>query len=209
MKIIKKIIPVMSLTLLPVDSFAAPVSNDNFFAISAYLGGRISDDLTDTETGEKAKISDDVSQALALSWYYGRNTEGELLFSNSKQNFKISSEGSDVDTDLYINYLHFGGRVNFVDSSPFSTSIGLGIGATFFVPDESQYDTEIVFSGNITGGVRYEINKQWALKGDLRFYGSVLKNNSTLFCSDNQCLIQLDGELYVQTEFMAGIEYKF
>jgi hypothetical protein len=112
-------------------------------------------------------------------------------------------------TDVYISYLHFGGRVNFVNDSPLSTSLGLGIGATFFTPDSSQYDNDISLSGNITGGVKYKLNQHWAVKADLRLYGTVLNNNSSLFCSNNSCLIELDGEVYVQTELMAGVEYKF
>lgn len=204
---IKRILSSLVLITIPLSSTAAPKPIDDFIAISAYLGGRYSEDMKDNESGEKANISNDFSQALALSWYYDRNREGELFYSQSKQNFSISEQ--DISTDLYISYLHFGGRVNFVNDSPFSTSLGLGIGATFFIPDESQYDNEIALSGNITGGVRYELNNQWALKADLRFYGTLLNNSSSLFCSNNQCLIELSGDVYVQTEVMAGVEYKF
>ena len=204
---IKQILSSLVLLTIPLSSIAAPKPIDDFIAISTYLGGRYSEDLKDGETGEKANISNDFSQALALSWYYDRNREGELFYSQSKQNFSVSEQ--DISTDLYISYLHFGGRINFVNDSPFSTSLGLGIGATFFIPDESQYDNEIAFSGNITGGVRYELNKQWALKADLRFYGTLLNSSSSLFCSNNQCLIELSGDVYVQTELMAGVEYKF
>lgn len=212
MKLIKHSIAAITIATLPLCSFATPVPIDDFFAVSAYLGGRYSDDLKIEDSPEKAEISNDFAQALALSWYYGRNTEGELLFSNSKQNFSLSDDkdsAKNTNTDLYISYLHFGGRVNFVNETPFSTSLGLGIGATFLVPDDNQYDNDIAFSGNITGGLRYELNKQWALKADLRFYGTVLQNGSSLFCGDGGCLIKLDGEVYVQTELMAGLEYKF
>ncbi|PKG38702.1 outer membrane beta-barrel protein [Psychromonas sp. Urea-02u-13] len=212
MKNIKQVISVISLATLPLSSFATPVPVDDFIAISAYLGERFSDDLKDTETGQKADIDNNFAQALALSWYYGSNTEGELFYSNSKHDFSMSgSNPSDknVSTDIYISYLHFGGRVNFVNETPFSTSIGLGIGATFFVPDDNQYDNDVALSGSITGGVRYELNDQWALKADLRVYGTVLKNDSSLFCGDNECLVKLDGEVYVQTDLMAGVEYKF
>lgn len=205
----KKVITALSLATIPFTSFATPVPVDDFVAVSAYLGGRYSDDLKDTETGQKAEIGNNFAQALALSWYYGRNTEGELFYSNSKQDFTMSGDDKNVSTDIYISYLHFGGRVNFVNSSPFSTSLGLGVGATFFVPDESKYDNDIALSGSITGGMRYELSDQLALKADLRVYGTVLQNDSSLFCSDNQCLVKLDGEVYVQTELMAGVEYKF
>jgi len=208
----KKIITALSLVTIPFSSFATPVPVDDFIAVSAYLGERFSDDLKDTESGQKAKIGNNFAQALALSWYYGRNTEGELFYSNSKQDFTMSStatDGKNASTDIYISYLHFGGRVNFVNNSPFSTSLGLGVGATFFVPDESEYDNDVALSGSITGGMRYELSDQLALKADLRVYGTVLQNDSSLFCSDNQCLVKLDGEIYVQTELMAGVEFKF
>ncbi|WP_022942082.1 outer membrane beta-barrel protein [Psychromonas hadalis] len=207
MKKMKKILAIITLSSLPLSSFATPVPVDDFVAISVYLGGRYSEDLTDSDTGQSAEISNNFAQALALSWYYGRNTEGELLYSNSKQDFTMSDKN--ISTKIYISYLHFGGRVNFVNESPFSTSIGLGIGATFFVPDESQYDNDMALSGNITGGMRYELSDQWALKADLRVFGTVLQNDSSLFCGNNQCLVNLDGEVYVQTELMAGVEYKF
>ena len=207
MRNIKQVIVAISLATLPLSSLAVPV--DDFIAISAYLGERFSNELKDTETGQKADLTNNFAQALALSWYYGRNTEGELFYSNSKHDFNMSGDTKNVSTDIYISYLHFGGRVNFVNETPFSTSLGLGIGATFFVPDDNQYDNDVALSGSITGGLRYELNDQWALKADLRVYGTVLQNDSSLFCSDNQCLVKLDGEVYVQTDLMAGIEYKF
>lgn len=203
----KKLLSVICLSALPLSSFATPVSINDYVAVSAYIGPRITDDLKDSETGESAKISNEAAGAVALSWYYSRNKEGELLFSTSKMNVKLAER--DISTDIYVSYLHFGGRVLFTDNSPFSTSLGLGVGATFFAPDENRYDNEIALSGNITGGIRYELNKQWALRGDLRVYGTVLNSSRTMLCADGQCLINLSGEVYVQTDIMAGIEYKF
>jgi len=203
----KHILAAITLSTISLTSLATPTPVNEFIALSAYLGGRYSEQLKDSETGNKADVGNNFSQALALSWHYDRNKEGELLYSNSKQDLSIS--GKDINTDIYISYLHFGGRINFVNGSRFSTSFGLGVGATFFIPDESQYDNDVALSGNITGGLRYALNKQWALKADLRVYGTVLNNDSSLLCSNNSCLIELDGDIYVQTELMAGIEYKF
>ncbi len=76
-----------------------------------------------------------------------------------------------VSIGIYISHLHFDGRVNFVNSSPFSTSLGLNVGAVFIVPD----DSNVTLSGNITSGMRYELSEQWALKADLRVYGTILQ----------------------------------
>lgn len=203
----KRILATICLSTLPLSSFATPVNVNEYVAVSAFLGPRISDDLKDSATGETAKISNEMAGALALSWYYSRNKEGELLFSSSKLN--VSLPERDISTDMYVSYLHFGGRVLFTNETAFSTSLGLGVGATFFSPDDSQYDNEIALSGNITGGVRYELNEQLALRGDLRVYGTLLNSSSTMLCGDGECLINLSGEVYVQTEIMAGVEFKF
>jgi len=200
----QKIVTALTLTSLSLSSFAAPLSTDEI-AISAYIGGRYSDDLTDRTTTQEADFDDSFSQALALSWYYEKDAEGELLYSRANQTIRIN----DFATSLNISYLQFGGKLIFANNTPFSTSFGVGIGATFFIPDDSQYENEIAFSGNMNIGARYQLNPQWALKTDLRIYGTVMDSNSELLCTDNRCLIDVDGELYLQTELQAGIEYRF
>lgn len=176
--------------------------------ITGSLGYRYSDDLSDAD-GQKIDLSSDFSQSIALGWAYERNSEGELLFSNSRQNLTIESDtGSDVNVGVNMQYLHVGGRLLFTDNSPFSTSIGLGVGGTFFNPSNG-YDSELKFSGNISGGIRYQLNQNFALRGDLRVFGTVLSSDSNYLCIDGNCLIDLNGNMYVQTELMAGLEYKF
>jgi len=121
----------------------------------------------------------------------------------------VSGHTKNAETDIYISYLHFGGRINFTNETPLSSSLGLGVGSTFFISKNSQYDNDIALSGSVSWGLRYELSDQWAVKADLRIYGTVLQNNSALLCSNNQCLVKLDGEVYVQTDLMVGIEYKF
>ena len=206
-KLIQAIL-LMLLSSLPLVSVAGGIPLDDYIAVSAFMGGRTSENFKDTETGKTAKVSSNLSQALAFSWHYERGKEGELLFSNAKHNVKMVGEQNN-STDIYFSYIQFGGRVLFTGNSPFSSSFGLGIGATFLSPDDSRYDNEIAFSGNMTGGVRYELTQQWALRSDLRVYGTVLNSDSTLFCGDGQCMITVNGDIYVQTELMVGIEYKF
>lgn len=204
-------IAAFTLLSLPFCSYAASPPNNEYVAVSAYLGSRISNDLN-TETGQYAKISNDSAQAIAVNWYFAHNQETELFFSNSKHTLSLTSE-TDTETasaDIYFSYLHFGGKLLFGDQGPFSTSIGLGIGGTFFIPVESQYDNEIALSGNINAGLRYELNPKWALRGDIRLYGTVLNSNNAYFCSsEGGCLVKFQGDVYVETELMAGIEYKF
>ena len=195
-----------SSAILADDSFTKPFNNKDYVSISVFLGSRINEDMKDQISGEKVKFSSELTQAIALAWEYDRNAEGELLFSNSKQ--RMSKQEGDKQ-DVYVQYLHFGGKLIFTNNSPFSTSLGLGLGGTYFNPAGGDLDSELAFSGNITGGIRYQINSQVALRGDLRFYGTLLNSNSTLFCGNHSCLLTVNGDVYVQTELMAGIEFKF
>lgn len=201
------VLSTFSFTALADNTTTPTPYNDDYITISGFLGSRISEDINLTEGGY-AELSSELTEAIAIGWKYDRTSEGELLFSNSKQSLSLKNV-DDAGMDVYVQYLHFGGKILFKDNSAFSTSIGLGIGATAFNPSGSQYSTEYVFSGNLTGGMRYQLNEKFALRGDLRVYGSLLNSESNLFCGNNQCLLTVDGEVYVQTELMAGIEYKF
>lgn len=200
------LVSVFSNVTLANETVTPPKLNNDYLIISTFLGSRINEDMKDQISGEKVTFSSELTQAIAIGWTYALNEEGELLFSNSKQ--RMSKQGGNKQ-DVYVQYLHFGGKLLFTNSSPFSTSLGLGIGGTYFNPSGSHLDSDLAFSGNITGGIRYQINSQLALRGDLRFYGTLLNSNSTLFCDDNACLLTVDGDVYVQTELMAGIEFKF
>lgn len=197
------------LMLLSSSSFICSAATpDNYVAVAASIGGRLGGNLEDATPEQTTSISDDFAQSLAIYWYHSPQKETELLFSNSKQHLKTSGT-TNIATDIYIDYLHFGGRVLFVNDTPFSGSIGLGIGATFLMPEKSSYDNELAFSGNISGGIRYELTKQWALRSDLRFYGTVLNSKNSLLCNSGQCLVKFSGEFYLQTEITTGLEYKF
>ena len=202
-----KLIPLLIISTYSVFGYATTNANDPFIAVSAYLGGRYSDDLNDSRKDQSATVSSDFAQALAVSWFYNRNTEGELLYSRSEHSVNTSGDTHIENAKLQIHYLQFGGRVWFTNDTPFATSLGLGIGASLF--DAKDYGSDVYFSGNITGGMRYKLNDNWALKTDLRIYGTVLNSSSTAFCSNNQCLIDLDNDIYIQAELMGGIEYKF
>lgn len=206
------IIPFATLVFSPVSSIAASkdnATNKDYVAVSGFLGGRISGDIDDSENDKKTDISNDFSQALSVAWRYSRNKETEIMFSTAKQELTSYSPEENYKTDVRISYLHFGGRVLFPFEDGFSTSVGLGLGGTLFTPDDNKYDDEIKLSGSISFATRYQLSEQWALRSDLRVYGTVLDSNSTMFCDNNVCLVHLEGEVYVQSDIMAGIEYKF
>ena len=211
MKIYQHIIPALVLSTFSLPTIAESSPNqandiNNYVTVTGYLGSRMNIDTENGYTNKEVDVSSELTQAIALGWSYAKNSEGELLFSSSKQNF--SSEG-DFDLDVYVQYLHFGGRIFFKNSTPFSSSIGLGMGATYFNPSNDEYDDDFAFSTSISGGLRYQLNEQFALRSDLRLYATLLDDDNKLFCSNSGCLLNVSDNMYVEAELLAGIEYKF
>lgn len=203
MKIIQRILTAVILTTCTFTSFA--YAEDDYITVSAFLGTRINQDINNQGSTNNAELSSELTEAVAIGWKYDTKAEGELLLSNSKQH--VSMEGAELDT--YVQYLHLGGKILFTNDSPFSTNIGIGAGITYFNPTDNTYDAKTTLSAHLSGGIRYQINNQFALKSDLRVYGSRFNTEENLFCNNDSCLIKLDNSFYIQTELMIGLEYKF
>ena len=176
---------------------AEPYTND-YVTVTGFLGSRLN--LHD-DNGAGEHVLDnnlDFSQAIALNWNYKENSEGELLFSNSLR--------TDDDQDIYIQYLHVGGRILFTNTSPFSTSIALGLGGTYINPEGNTYESSFAFSASMAAGIRYQFTDQLAFRSDLRVYATLLREgHSESFCSGTGCS---DGYL-IEGEILTGLEYKF
>ncbi|WP_025564818.1 outer membrane beta-barrel protein [Psychromonas sp. SP041] len=203
MKIRQQLISALVLSTLSVPVLAErlisaePYQND-YITVTGFLGSRLDIDV-DQGTGENDPGDGfHFSQAIALNWNYKENSEGELLFSNSLR--------TDGDQNIYVQYLHVGGRILFTNTTPFSTSIALGVGGTYINPQGDTYESNFAFSASMAAGIRYQFTDQFAFRSDLRVYGTLLREgHSESFCSGDDCS---DGYL-IEAELLTGLEYKF
>ena len=205
MRIKLRLLAIFALTACSLSAFAA---EGDYITVSAFLGTRINQDINNKDTTEVATLSSELTQAIAIGWKYDTNAEGELLFSNSKQHLSMSGS-SITGLDTYVQYLHLGGKVLFINNSNFSGDIGVGAGITYFNPINTEYDAKTALSAHLSAGLRYKITDQIALRSDLRLYGTRFNTEKNLFCKNNDCLIKLDDSFYFQTEVSMGLEYKF
>jgi hypothetical protein len=183
-------------------------SEENYLTVTSFLGSRINQDINDQKNDNVGKFSSELTEALALGWKYDTKSEGELLLSNSKQHFSMSGTTSS-EMDVYVQYIQLGGKILFTNDSPLSTNIGIGMGITYFNPVDNDFEAKTALSGNMSVGARYQISDQLALRSDLRLYGTRFHTEKNLFCNDGNCLLSLDNSIYLQSELMLGIEYKF
>lgn len=201
MKIYQHFVPAILMTTLSLPSFAESLITpethiDNYVKLTGFLGASLEIDRDDGTGEHDSDSSVDFSQALALNWAYAESAEGELFFSNTRK--------AD-DVDMYVQYLHVGGRILFKNTTPFSTSIALGVGGTYFNPEGNDQDDELAFSASMAAGVRYQLSDNVALRSDLRVYGTLLREGHEIFCEQTECS---DGT-YVEAQLLAGVEYKF
>ncbi|MEL0628766.1 hypothetical protein [Psychromonas aquatilis] len=196
------------ITAIALSSFAYPAFAENpdtqenylgeYVKVTAFLGAKLDIETDDGTHNDYRDDSARFSQAIALNWAYAKNAEGELLFSNSQRTGPVSEQ--------YIQYLHVGGRILFRNSTPFSTSIALGAGATYINPQGNEYDDDFALSGNMALGARYQLSEQFALRSDLRIYGTLLRDgHNESMCSATDC----DKGYFLETELLAGVEYTF
>jgi len=203
MKTHQRLIPALILGSISFPSFAETLLSsqqevDDYLSITAFVGSRLEADSDDGTGNKESNSSAQFAQAIALNWAYELNSEGELLFSNSRR--------TSGNVDAYIQYLHFGGRILFKDETPFSTSIALGIGGTYLNPEDNKYDAELAFSASIAGGIRYQLSEKFALRSDLRFYGTLFREgHNESFCGGENC----DDGYLIEAELLAGLEYRF
>jgi len=182
--------------------------DEGYITVTGFLGARINQDIDDQGSNSKAALGSAFAQALSIGWKYDTKAEGELLFSNSRQSVSITGE-KQVNLNTDVQYIHLGGKILFTDNSPFSANIGLGAGITYFNPSQSQYQEKTALSANISGGLRYQLSPSLALRSELRVYATRFNTEKHLFCTANDCLLELDDGFYLQSEMLFGMEYKF
>ena len=196
------------ITAIALSSFALPALAEtpetkesylgDYVKVTAFLGAKLDIETDDGTNSDYRDESTRFSQAIALNWAYAKNAEGELLFSNSLRTGNINEH--------YIQYLHIGGRILFRNTTPFSTSIALGAGGTYINPTNND-DADTALSGSMAVGARYKLNEQFALRSDLRVYGTLLRegHNESLCSTTTTC----KNGYFLEAELLAGVEYTF
>ncbi len=191
--------------------FASGNSQAAEFEITPLLGYTFGGNFKDSETDETLDFDEGASYGVILGLRDETKVGGafyELLYLRQETYLKlentefISKEQFDVD----VNYLHFGGRFG-PEGATFNPYVAAGLGVTYFDPQKG--DSETKFSFSIGGGVNIPLYKHIALRLEGRGFGTVISNDSSVFCSDNQCLIKAKGDVLWQFTGFSGVVFSF
>jgi opacity protein-like surface antigen len=178
------------------------------FSIAPFIGYRTGGSFTESTTGTKLKLDPAQSYGLVMDIRVTRETEVELLWSRQRTQLKADVPVTVPLFDSFVDYYHIGGTFLFATEGVQPFLVGT-IGATRFSPQQAGLESDTKFSFGIGGGVRIPFTRNFGLRLEGRAYGTVLSNDSSVFCSGSSCLIHADGTWLWQYEANAGVYLAF
>lgn len=187
---------------------AAPLQKES--SVTLYGGYRWGGTLTDEDTGSSVSVISDSSYALAVDIGLDSQTQAQLFYSRQQTALSAQSFAPALsDAGLTIHYYHVGGTYFFEQVGKGGYVVG-GIGATHASPDRSDLNSETFLSGNIGVGFMLPLGKRVGLRLEVRGYGTLIKNESALFCGNNVgCVGAISGDALYQGEALAGLSFRF
>jgi len=179
-------------------------------SVTLYGGYRWGGSLTDSTTDTTVNVNSDSSYALAVDIGLEPQTQIQIFY--SRQHSALSSEAfapSVNNVGLRLEYYHVGGTY-FFEQVGVGAYVVAGFGATHARLDQGDRNSETYLSGNIGAGYMLPLGKHVGLRFEIRGYGTLINNDSTLFCGSNVgCGATIKGEALYQGEALGGLSIRF
>lgn len=170
-------------------------------------------DPSSDESTSNVELNNDQVIYLVANKLESTGTDGERLYTE----FFLASNvitadvdsGSPYETEIEAYHLHLGGIYEWVPSERFNPYFAMTLGISHYTPELSDEDT--YFSGSVGIGSKIWLTQRLALRLEARALGTLLNSSSTIFCgeSDDDCAIGVDGTLWTQQHYTAGLTWAF
>ena len=179
-------------------------------SVTLYGGYRSGGSLTDENTESSVRVRNDASYAFAVDIGLDRQTQVQLFYSHQQSALSSESLAPTLNNEgLSIDYYHVGGTYFFEEVGAGGYVIG-GFGATHVRPDRGDLNSETFLSGHIGAGFMLPLGKHLGLRFEARGYGTLINNDSAMFCSDSAgCVVSIKGDAMYQGEALAGLSIRF
>lgn len=176
--------------------------------LTPFLGMRAGGTFADGTSKETLTVDEAVSYGLAVDWDYDATGQLQLLWSRQATQFK--APGTSIgDLHVNIDYYQFGGTYSWSDDEKYRPYVALSIGATNFQPTDSGFSNELRFSMGLGLGLKYFLTPRIGLMVEGRGFGTFMGGTGEIFCTNGNCRIQVDADLFVQIEGRTGIVFRF
>jgi hypothetical protein len=182
------------------------------FEITPFAAYRVGGSFDDVDSDAQLELAESSAWGVVVNGAVEYNTEWEVLY--TRQSTRVDSSGlalPEPSFDINVDYLHFGGTYLF-DGERVRPFIAMTIGATRFDPGLTGADASTFFSMSLGAGWKFRLAEHVGLRLEGRGYGTLVDNNSRLFCvSDGGgvCLITVEGRIITQWEARAGFTIRF
>ena len=198
----KVIVALCCMQLLSINAQAGDLE------ISSMLGYTFSPKLTNSDNTLDVATTDEPNVALAFSWQDSSAGQGQILINYISRNFTANGFNDNIDQSTHsfdTLYAHFNG-VTFLKNRDYITTVGMGIGATYF---NSDFDSAIYPSVTIAVGTRHEFSNNLSFITELRAYATLTKDDDTIFCQNGTCLAHFDNTIWIDGQISVGLAYNF
>lgn len=171
--------------------------------ITSMLGYTFSPKLTSADNTISIPTTDEPNVAFAFSWQDSTTGQGQILINYISRDFTDNIDQSRHSFDTL--YAHFNG-IAFFKERNYITTVGMGVGATYF---NSDFDSATYPSVTVALGTRYEFSDNLTFITELRAYATFTKDDDTVFCQNETCLAHFDGTIWIDSQVSIGLAYSF
>jgi len=178
-------------------------TNATDIEITPFIGQTFSADLISSDALTTINVSDEQNFGLSIAWQESIRGQGQITFNYISRDFASEVDQSTQSFDTF--YAHFSGVAFFKERS-YVTTVGFGIGGTYFDSDNSS-----VLYPSLTAaiGTRYEFSNNFALVTELRAYATLTDEDEDIFCTNSICAARFDNTVWIDTNISIGFSYKF
>ncbi len=180
--------------------------------ISPFLGYTAGGSFENADNGNELDIMDNDSFGLILGMRDPYREEAMLELFFMRKETSLDGDGQifngENNISLDINYLHLGGTYTYSEPDarvrPFVSG---GLGVTYM--DAESADSEVRPSFSLGLGMRVPITDHLTFRLEGRGFGTFFDSESTVFCVDNQCLINVKSDMFWQFTAFAALTFTF
>lgn len=171
--------------------------------VTTLIGKTFSPDLLSDDYSTKISSTDEPNVALAFAWQESPTGQGQILVNYISRDFTDTIDQSTHSFDTV--YTHFSG-VSLFKEDKYVTSVGLGIGTTYF---NSDFDSAFYPSLTFAVGTRYKYSDHLVFITEWRGYATLTDDDDTLFCKEGNCVAQFDDTVWFDSQISIGLAYTF
>ena len=180
------------------------------FEVTAFAGYLFTSNLQ-TLSGE-LKISNSFNYGAAFDIRLSTDLLIELLYMKTETEVSLRKEfyeSVEKLFDMRVEYLQGGVHIE-TETGKFRPFAAFTIGATYFNPQDNNYEGDWKFSFTAGGGVKYYFTNNVGVRAQWRFLVPIYFSNATIFCNNGYCGIIVSGGTYLlQYDLTAGLIFSF